>query len=199
MSCELIVAGASLDAFHALQVVLGGLRADFDLPFVVVQHRSTDSEDLFPALLLCASRIPISEVEDKQPILPGMIYLAPANYHLLVEAGHFALSVDDPVSFARPSIDVLFESAADAYRQKVVGVLLNGAGPDGIDGLLRVKECGGITVVREPEPDSTGGIAVEFSPGAVDRLLPLQNIAPFLCNLNNSNEESQWQASRQAL
>ncbi|HEY9231648.1 MAG TPA: chemotaxis protein CheB, partial [Blastocatellia bacterium] len=130
MTYELIVAGASLGGFDALAVLLGGLSEGFPLPLAVVQHRSVDSDELLSTLLQRVCRLPVAEVEDKQPMLPGMVYIAPADYHLLVERDHFALSVDHRVQFARPSIDVLFESAADAYRERLVAILLSGANED---------------------------------------------------------------------
>src|SRR5215212_4683664 len=150
MGYGLIVVGASLGGFHALETLLGGLPRDFPLPVAVVQHRSSDSDELLATLLRRSSRLPIVEVEDKHSITPGEIYIAPANYHLLVEEGHFALSTEGPVQFARPSIDVLFESAADAYRDKVVAVLLSGSNSDGARGMARIKEYGGLAIVQDP-------------------------------------------------
>src|SRR5436305_10664240 len=138
MNYDLIVTGASLGGFDALAVLLGALPENFPLPLAVVQHRSVDSDELLPILLGRACRLPIVEVEDKQPILPGTVYIAPANYHLLVERDHFALSVDDRVQYARPSIDVLFESAADAYRERLAVILLSGSKDDCARGMARV-------------------------------------------------------------
>ncbi len=115
MQYEIVVVGTSLGGLKALQALLAGLPKDFPLPVVIVQHRGKDSGDPLVALLQSATPLLVREAEDKQPMAPGVVYLAPADYHLLVEAGGFMLSTDAPVVFARPSVDVLFESAADAY------------------------------------------------------------------------------------
>ena len=194
MGIELIVVGASLGGFDALATLLGALSEDFSLPLAVVQHRSADSDDLLSLLLQRASHMPLAEVEDKQPILPGKVYIAPANYHLLVEPGHFALSVDDRVHFARPSIDVLFESAADAYRERVAAVLLSGANDDGARGMARVKTRGGLTIVQDPASAESARMptaAIAASP--VDYVLPLPGIAQLLNRLISRSEDYVWQ------
>jgi two-component system chemotaxis response regulator CheB len=188
MGYELIVIGASLGGFHALEVLIGGLPKDFPLPIAVAQHRSSDSDELLATLLRRNSRLPITEAEDKQPILPGQIYLAPANYHLLVEEGHFALSVEGPVQFARPSIDVLFESAADAYREKLMAVLLTGSNVDGAQGVARIKERGGLVIVQDPgSAESRRMPEAAIAATRIDQVLPLSEIARFLSNATEVN------------
>ncbi|HJQ26135.1 MAG TPA: chemotaxis protein CheB [Blastocatellia bacterium] len=195
MSYQLIVAGASLGGFDALAALLGGLPEDFPLPLAVVQHRSIDSDELLSILLRRVCRLPIREVEDKQPMLPGTVYLAPADYHLLVERDHFALSVDARVHFARPSIDVLFESAADAYRERLVAILLSGSNEDGAQGIRSVKARGGLTVVQDPESAESARMPEAAIAGAeVDLILPLAGIVEFLNDLSRRNEESLWYA-----
>ena len=195
MSYQLIVAGASLGGFDALAALLGGLPEDFPLPLAVVQHRSIDSDELLSILLRRVCRLPIREVEDKQPMLPGTVYLAPADYHLLVERDHFALSVDARVHFARPSIDVLFESAADAYREQLVAILLSGSNEDGAQGIRSVKARGGLTVVQDPESAESARMPEAAIAGAeVDLILPLAGIVEFLNDLSRRNEESLWYA-----
>ena len=120
---ELIAIGTSWGGLNALEIMLSGLPKNFPLPIVVVQHRHKSSDRTLSDLLNNHSNLPVVEVEDKDAIAPGYVYLAPANYHLLVEPGIFSLSTDDPVCYARPSIDVLFESAADAYGASVIGVI----------------------------------------------------------------------------
>ena len=194
MRIELIVAGASLGGFDALAILLGALPEDYPLPLAVVQHRSVDSDDLLSVLLQRTSRLPLSEVEDKQPILPGTVYIAPANYHLLVERDHFALSVDDRVRYARPSIDVLFESAADAYRERLAAVLLSGSNDDGARGMARVKARGGLTIVQDPaSAESARMPAAAIAASPVDHVLPLAGIAQLLNNLISTSEDSVWQ------
>jgi Chemotaxis response regulator containing a CheY-like receiver domain and a methylesterase domain len=199
MNYDLIVTGASLGGFDALAVLLGALPENFSLPLAVVQHRSVDSDELLPILLGRACRLPLTEVEDKQPILPGTVYIAPANYHLLVEKDHFALSVDERVQFARPSIDVLFESAADAYRDKVVAILLSGSNEDGAQGIARVKARGGLTLVQDPASAESARIPpAAIATSEVDHVLPLAEIAQFLNDLVHRSEDYLWQGrSRQ--
>ena len=199
MAYELAVMGASLGGFNALAAVLGGLPEGFPLPLVVTQHRSVDSEELLSILLGRVCALPVTEVEDKQLILPGAVYLAPANYHLLIEDHHFALSVDAPVQFARPSIDVLFESAADAYRDKVAAILLSGSNEDGAQGISRIKACGGLTIVQDPATAESARMpAAAIAAAEVDYVLPLQEIAGFLNDLVNKNEDNLWRGrSRQ--
>lgn len=153
---------------------------------VMVQHRSRDMETGLCEFLARSSRLPVTEPEDKEPLLPGHAYLAPRDYHLLVQSGSFALSIDSPVGFARPSIDVLFESAADEYRERAVGVILTGANNDGARGLAKIKERGGLTMVEDPltaacreMPDA----AINLT--KVDRILPLRELAAGLHKLSN--------------
>jgi two-component system chemotaxis response regulator CheB len=183
---EIVVVGASTGGLRALQVLLSELPEEFSLPLVMVQHRGKDVEIGLCEFLARSSRLPVTEPEDKEPLLPSHVYLAPRDYHLLVQSGSFALSTDAPVGFARPSIDVLFESVADEYRERAVGVILTGANHDGARGLARIKEQGGLTLVEDPltaacrdMPDA----AINLT--KVDRILPLQDLAAGLHKLSN--------------
>jgi len=184
MVCEIVVMGTSLGGFQALQVVLGNLPKDFPLPIVVTQHRSSEDSGMFAPLLAAHVHLPVVEIEDKQPINPGQIFIGPPNYHVLIDGRHFALSTDAPVLHARPSIDVLFESAAEVFGQGVVGVLLTGMSRDGTSGLKRIRECGGWAVVQDPltaEGRVMPEAAIESE--VVDQILPLDKIAAFLMDL----------------
>jgi len=185
MSFRIVVAGSSLGGFHALKTVLYGLPKDFLLPVVVVQHRSFEDSELFAPLLAAYVSLPVVEIDDKQEIKAGQIFVGPSNYHILFDGNHLALSTEGPVSQARPSIDVLFESAAETFREGVLGVLLTGMTRDGAAGLKRIKECGGFTVVQDPlsvegrsMPDGTINFAI------ADKVLPLEEIAAFLVDLS---------------
>ncbi|MBA2341382.1 MAG: chemotaxis protein CheB [Pyrinomonadaceae bacterium] len=187
---KLVVVGTSTGGLNALQALLPALPQKFSCAVVVVQHRGKEPGSRLREFLQRSSLLPISEPEDKEPILPGHVYLAPRDYHLLVEPGNFALSTEAPVYFARPSIDVLFESAADAYGENVVGVVLTGANGDGARGLARIKQAGGLTVVEEP----TTAQAPEMPEAAiaatkVDRVLPLSEIGLFLNDLCHRDHE----------
>jgi two-component system chemotaxis response regulator CheB len=181
---RLIVVGASQGGLSALKTILGSLPLKFALPLVVVQHRSSDSNETLHELLSEVCPLPVFEVEDKDEILAGRVYLAPPGYHLLVEDSHFALSTDTPVCYARPSIDVLFQSAAEAYNECVVGVILTGANQDGAEGVVAVKEHGGLVLVQDPKTAE----AREMPEAAIaatkaDMVLPLEEIGPFLAGL----------------
>src|SRR5262249_25961696 len=129
-------------------------------------------------------RRPVLDVEDKTAIEPRHVYVAPSDYHLLVEPGSFALSVDERVQHARPSIDVLFDSAADAYGDRVIGVILTGANEDGAEGLARIKERGGVAIVQEPASAERRTMPeAAIAATVADAVLPLEEIGGFLCGL----------------
>jgi two-component system chemotaxis response regulator CheB len=192
VSFKVVVIGTSLGGLSALKTVLANLPADFLVPIVIVQHRHKNSDGTMEELLQEHTCLPIQEVQDKDEILPEKIYLAPADYHVLIEPGYFALSTDDPVSYARPSIDVLFESAADIYADQVIGVILTGANHDGTQGLKKVKARGGITIVQQP---STAESAImpeaAISAMSVDWIVPLKDIANLLVSLCHPTEQGE--------
>jgi len=184
MAFRFVAIGTSLGGFNALKTLLGGLAKDFPLPVAVVQHRSYEDSEAFVPLLTGQTQLPVVEVDDKQEIKDGCVYICPSNYHLMVDDHHFALSTDAPVLHARPSIDVLFESAAESFREGVIGVLLTGMSKDGTAGLKRIKECGGYAVVQDPAA-AEGHIMPKaaIASVAVDKVLALEEIAPFLTGL----------------
>ena len=150
MEGRIVVAGASSGGIQALSKLLSALPRELGAHLAAVLHRSkNDGEDL-TRCLQSASALPIREAEDKDNLRLGTAYIAPANYHLLVEKDALALSTEGPVGWARPSIDVLFESAADSWGERVIGVILTGANSDGSLGLARIREAGGLTIAQEP-------------------------------------------------
>jgi two-component system, chemotaxis family, protein-glutamate methylesterase/glutaminase len=146
----MVVVGTSLGGLHALQVLLACLPPHFRAPVAIVQHRARASEGGLRDLLQAVCRLPVVEPEDKEPIEPGHVYLAPADYHLLVEGDHLALSTEGPVNYSRPSIDVLFESAAHTCGPHLVAVVLTGANEDGARGAQRVAAGGGTVLIQDP-------------------------------------------------
>jgi two-component system, chemotaxis family, protein-glutamate methylesterase/glutaminase len=184
MSFQIIAVGTSLGGFQALKTVLGGLPKDFPLPIGIVQHRSYEDSEPFTPLLARHVNLPVIEVDDKEEIKEGHIYVCPSNYHLMVDGTHFALSTDAPVLHARPSIDVFFESAAESFREGVVGVLLTGMSKDGTAGLQKIKEAGGYIVVQDPTA-AEGHVMPKAAIDSVevDKILPLEEIARFLTTL----------------
>lgn len=181
MTAELVVIGTSMGGLSALEILCSGLPKDFPLAVAIVQHRHIDSDETLSLLLQVHCPLPVREAEDKEPIEGGRIYVAPADYHLLVDRGSFALSTEPKVCYARPSIDVLFETAADAYKEQLIGVILTGASKDGSQGLARVKERGGLTVVQSPATAESAVMPeAALAASQVDRVLPLVEIAAFL-------------------
>jgi two-component system chemotaxis response regulator CheB len=184
---ELIVIGCSLGGMRALELVLGALPATFPVPLAVVQHRHKASNEGLPTFLRRSAKLKVVDVDDKLWIKPGTVYLAPADYHLLVERGMFSLSVDDRVAYSRPSVDVLFESAADAYADKVVGVVLTGSNSDGARGVKRIKKRDGFVVAQDPKTAEAPEMPqAAIDAARVDRILPLERIGPFLVELCGS-------------
>ena len=185
MAYAIVVIGTSWGGLAALIKLLGGLPADFSLPVAVVQHRSKDSERLLPELLQDATDLTVCEMDDKDPLMPGTVHLAPANYHALVDAGSISLTVEDPVRFSRPSIDVLFISAADEYRSGAIGVVLTGANEDGSRGLQHIVKRGGRALVQDPKTAEIPIMplaAIKAVPSA--EVLALDAIAPRLIQLS---------------
>ncbi len=147
-----VVIGASAGAIAALSRLLPPLSPDCSLPILVAVHVPADKPNNIPALLQTRCRVVIKEAEDKEPLLPGTVYFAPPDYHLLVEQdGRLSLSNEEPVNFSRPSIDVLFESAAEAYGRTLLAIVLSGANEDGARGARAVSEAGGIVAVQSPD------------------------------------------------
>lgn len=182
---ELIVVGASWGGLNAVGEILTALPDGLDCAVVVAQHRRADAvEGGLAGLLQLRALMPVADVDDKEPIRPGHVYLAPPDYHLLIQPGYFSLSTDERVHHARPSVDVLFESAADAYGERVIGVILTGANEDGATGLARIKARGGVAVVQDP----TSAERQEMPDAAIaathaDAVLPLEEIGGFLYGL----------------
>lgn len=178
---DIAVIGTSWGGLAALRLLVAGLPDGFGMALVVVQHRHKDSDSLLRVLLQERSALEVCEVEDKMPIEAGRVYVAPPDYHTLVERGHFSLSTDAPVRYSRPSIDVTFMSAADSYAHRVVGIVLTGANADGADGLRRISDRGGMALIQDPataESATMPAAAVHAVPRA--RVMPLPAIITYL-------------------
>ncbi|MEZ0391984.1 MAG: chemotaxis protein CheB [Pseudobdellovibrionaceae bacterium] len=185
MQIKMIAIGASAGGISAFQKILSSLRGDFQIPIVMVQHLSARSNGPHGMGIQRYTSLKVREIEDKMPLEKGGVYLCPPGYHVLLEKDScFALSVDEPVHFSRPSIDVFFESAASVFAKALTGVLLTGANEDGALGLFEIKKRGGITIVQSPQtaelsmmPSSAIKI---FQP---DLILDLAEISAFLNRL----------------
>lgn len=151
----MIVVGGSLGSTRAVQVVLKELRSPFARPIAIALHRHREAHAGLVDLLQRVTSLRVFEAVDKQRVEPGSVYIAPSDYHLLVDGDHFALSIDEPVRYARPSIDVLFESAAVACGGETIAVVLTGGGADGARGAAAVEAAGGRVLVQKPD-DAVG-------------------------------------------
>ena len=181
---DIAVVGTSWGGLAALRKLVAGLPDSFQMAVVLVQHRHKDSDHLLRVLLQERSALVVCEVEDKMPLEPGRIYVAPPDYHTLVEPGHFSLSTEAPVRYSRPSIDVTFSSAADSYAHRTVGIVLTGANADGADGLRRISDRGGMVLVQDPataESPTMPAAAVKAVPRA--RVMSLPEIVLYLSGL----------------
>jgi two-component system chemotaxis response regulator CheB len=166
-------------------LLLPALRGDLPVPVIVVLHLPRERPSLLADIFRYRCALPTQEAQDKEPLKNGVVYFAPPDYHLLVDEGpSLALSVDDPVFFSRPSIDVLFESAADAFGPRLLGIVLTGGNEDGARGLAAVAREGGVTVVQQPETAQMPQMPeAALAKGPVDFVLPLDQIARLLATL----------------
>ncbi len=180
-----VVIGSSAGGLNALRTLLRNINKDFGMPVIIVQHISPDSENYLIHILNDLKRLKVKEADEKEKPLPGYAYVAPPNYHLLIESDQtFTFTVDERVNYARPSIDVLFETAAEVYREHLIGIILTGANSDGSLGLKRIKELGGLVIVQDPETaeaDSMPRAAIHAC--TVDHVLGLEEISAFLNRL----------------
>ncbi len=185
-----VVIGVSAGGAKALKTILKGLPSDFAFSVIIVVHRHSDSDDYLERSLNSECKIRVKQADEKENIKSGVVYFAPPNYHLLIEDDNtFSMSLERDVNYARPAIDVLFESAAYVYGPELIGIILTGANNDGSQGLKKIKKMGGLTIVQRPETAE-----VEDMPRAAiaavepDHILPLEEIGPFLTNLNLKGE-----------
>ncbi|HZF69190.1 MAG TPA: chemotaxis protein CheB [Gemmatirosa sp.] len=175
--------GASWGGLHAVSTILAMLPPSVAAPIVVVQHRARVGDGLLAELLQACTGRRVGDVEDKEPILPHTVYVAPSDYHLLVEDGHFSLTTDPVVRYSRPSIDVTLTSAAEAVGPRALGVVLTGANDDGARGLRRLVERGGEAIVQEPTTAEVRTMpeaaiqALHGAPAAQWEVAPLERVA----------------------
>jgi two-component system chemotaxis response regulator CheB len=182
---DAVVIGASAGGVQALSVLLPALPANSAAALFIVLHLPRDRPSLLAEVFARKCSLHVREAQDKEPVLPGTVYFAPSNYHLLLDEGpQLALSVDDLVHNSRPSIDVLFESAAEVYRNRLLGIILTGANEDGAEGLAAIHRAGGITVVQEPATAHAPQMAMSaLKLRPPDHVLSLDRIAALLSTL----------------
>ena len=187
MNYEIVVIGTSAGGISALQILLSHLSADFKLPILIVQHRLPAADEFMVFALQNACGLKVKEADQGDFIESGNVYLAPANYHLLVERNNtLSLSVDEKVCYSRPSIDVLFETAVDVYQERLIGIILTGANSDGTNGFKRIKALGGLTIAQDPQ-----SAEVDIMPESaireniVDEILSLEEISHYLNRISS--------------
>lgn len=187
---EVVVIGSSWGGLKALSTILSQLTEDFPLPILIVQHQHKNSEGLLTQILKKRTPLNVLEGEEKEKIKPGCVYIAPAGYHMLIESDKtISLSNDEMVNYSRPSVDVLFESAAEVYRGKTIGVILTGANSDGALGMKKVKQFGGLTIVQDPktaEADSMPKEAIKMTD--INHIEKLDKIADLLIKYTSGSK-----------
>ncbi|HEX9828463.1 MAG TPA: chemotaxis protein CheB [Flavobacteriaceae bacterium] len=190
MLYDAIVIGVSAGGMNAMKILFSRLPKDFGTHIIIVQHISPRSDNQWIDLLNDKSNISIKEANEKEIIENGIVYIAPANYHLLIEKNRtFSLTIDERINFARPSIDVLFESAAEVYKNKLIGVVLTGSNHDGTKGIKRIKECGGLAVVQDPKTAESAYMpASAIAAVKPDYILSLEEITDLLIKIDKQKE-----------
>lgn len=193
MKYKAIVIGVSSGGLEAIKTLFSALPANFSIPIVVVQHMGARSDGMWIPILQKNFPLRFKEADEKEKLKPKTIYIAPPNYHLMIEKdGSFSLSVAEKLNFARPSIDVLFETAAIAYKEHLVGIVLTGSNSDGAAGLKSIKECGGLCIVQDPKTAASPYMPqAAISAVTPDHILNLYEIIDLLkvLNLQNTNNE----------
>ncbi len=184
---EAIVIGSSAGGLHALKTLFKGLKPGFNIPIIIAQHLSPHSENYMAQFLDQLNTIKVKEADEREKIKAGYAYIAPPNFHLLIENDRtFSLTVEEKVYYARPSIDILFETAADVFHQKLIGIILTGANHDGANGIKKIQLFGGFTIAQNPgsaESDAMPKAAIKT--GNVLKIMELDEIADFLNSLDS--------------
>ncbi|MEN8219089.1 MAG: chemotaxis protein CheB [Pseudomonadota bacterium] len=191
MMFEAIVIGTSAGGLKALSTILAALPSEFPLPIIIVQHLHPHSDSYLAQILDAKCQLKVKQADEKESVAGGVVYIAPPNYHLLIEEDRsFSLTCEGHVNFARPSVEVLFETAIYAYRDKLIGIILTGANNDGSQGVKKIKQMGGYVIVQAPataEADAMPNAAIAAT--KVDKILPIKQIGPYLLQLINQSKK----------
>ena len=184
---KVVIVGGSAGSLEVLLQIIPNLQVLNDFALVIVLHRKNGDDTTLEELFSLKTSIPVREVEDKTPLVSGNIYIAPADYHLLFEkSGVLSLDISEKINYSRPSIDVSFESVAEAYEKEVLAILLSGANADGTDGLKVIKQFGGTVIIQNPK-----SAAMPFMPqNAISNLEPdavlnVEEIATLFSKINS--------------
>lgn len=188
---QILAIGASWGGVDALSQFVAALPPEWVVPIVIVQHQHALSGTALERILSRLTSMTVIDVDDKLEIMPRHIYIAPANYHLLVEADRtFSLSTDSPVNFSRPSIDVAFSGIAEVFGEKVIAILLTGANEDGVEGMRAVHEAGGFTIAQDPQDAAVATMPkAAIDAGVVDRVVLLKEMVPLVRELLSDGKE----------
>jgi two-component system chemotaxis response regulator CheB len=180
--CEALVIGGSAGSLDVLLRVLPHLSPDLSFPIIIVVHRKHGADSLLPELLSGKTKLTVKEVDEKEKIRAGVIYIAPSDYHLLIEKDHtFSLDYSEKVNYSRPSIDVTFQAAAEIYKQNVVCMLLSGSNADGVNGLKSVKAFGGLAVIQDPSSAQVPYMPAQAAENVkIDYTLSIKDTAEFI-------------------
>ncbi len=188
-NCDAIIIGGSAGSLDVLLKVFPSLSITITFPVIIVLHRKPGADSLLTEILSSKTKLIVKEVEEKEAIQPGVIYLAPSDYHLLVENNRtFSLDGSEKINYSRPSIDVTFQSAAEVYKENLVCLLLSGGNSDGAEGLRFVKKYGGHTLIQNP-----GSAVVSYMPAyaegnlAIDRVMEVEEIGPYINSLSQKH------------
>lgn len=189
MHCEALVIGGSAGSLDVLLNVLPDLDVNLSFPIIIVVHRKHSPDSLLASLLSGKTKLIVKEADEKEKICAGSIYIAPSDYHLLVENGHtFSLDYSEKVNYSRPSIDVTFESAASVYKENLVCMLLSGSNSDGVNGLKAVKAFGGIAVIQDPKTAQVPYMPTQAAENVkIDYTLSIKDAAEFINLLSSKN------------
>ncbi|MCK5719719.1 MAG: chemotaxis protein CheB [Thiomargarita sp.] len=184
---EAVVIGSSAGGIKALTSVLSALPAEFPLPIIIVQHLHPHSDSYLAHILGSKCELQVKQADEKETIQKGVVYIAPPNYHLLIEDDYtFSLTIDAPVNFARPAVDVLFETAIYAYQNKIIGIILTGANSDGGKGAEYIKDAGGYMIVQDPKTAEAEAMPrAAIAATEVDKILPIEQVGPYLLQIVN--------------
>jgi two-component system chemotaxis response regulator CheB len=181
-----IVVGASAGGLNAVSVLLSNLPATFPIPFIIVQHRSRGEDALLEEILQLRARLTVKQADEKESVVPGTVYIAPPDYHVMIEMNEtISLSSDEAVNYSRPSIDVLFRSAAEAYKKNLLGIVLTGANDDGANGIRAIRKNGGCTIAQAPDEAEYNTMPqAAIKTRMVDHVFTLKEIVTFLTSLS---------------
>lgn len=180
--CKAFIIGGSAGSLDVLLKVLPNVRIDIPFPIIIVVHRKHGTDSLLPALLSTRTQLRVKEVDEKEVIMPGTVYIAPSDYHLLIEQNEtFSLDYSEKINYSRPAIDVTFQTAAEVYKTKLACMLLSGSNSDGVNGLKCVKSWGGTALIQDPDSAQVAYMPAQAQLNVeIDRVLMIEAMAEFI-------------------